>query len=211
MTKNNQTINNENPVNVVVTQFQKNSELNELDFYNLRKNYQMSRREIRSYFLNYVKKVSKLIKKNISNDLKKKRKFIYFQGSYVSKINIDKKSDKIKPRNPFKKDEFIIDYDKDSDEEEAEENGEDLKSNDGDEEEEEKEDDEEDQNKWIVPDGYLSENEVLLSDREEMENQDNIKEDFTGKAKNIFEIMDIRRTYQKPIIINFKSVDQGKY
>jgi hypothetical protein len=202
---------NEKSTNVEVSQFQKNTKQNELDFYNLPKDYEMGCHEIRNYFLKYVEKVSKLTKKKISKGLKKKRKFIFFQGSYVSKININKNSDKIKPRNPFKKDEFIIDYDKDSDEEEAEENGEDLKSNDGDEEEEEKEDDEEDQNKWIVPDGYLSENEVLLSDREEMENQDKIKEDFSGKAKNIFEIMDIRKTYQKPIIINFKSVDQGKF
>ena len=150
-------------------------------------------------------------KNSLSKDNKKKRRYIYFQGSYVSKINLEKKSDKIKPRNPLRKDEFLIDYDKDSDEEEAEENGEDLKSNDGDEEEEEKEDDEEDQNKWIVPDGYLSENELLLSDREEYENEDRINNvEHSGKGKNIFEIMDIRKTYQKPIIINFKSVDQGK-
>ena len=57
-------------------------------------------------------------------------------------------------KSPFKKDDELIDYDKDSDEELAEENAEDIKSNENSDEEEEGIEDEED--KWIVPDNHLS-------------------------------------------------------
>lgn len=68
----------------------------------------------------------------------------------------------ISARNPFKRDDFIIDYDKDSEEEFLEENAEDIKSNENSDVEEEKElvEDDEEENKWIVPDGHLSQDEV---------------------------------------------------
>lgn len=55
----------------------------------------------------------------------------------------------------------MIDYDKDSEEEFLEENAEDIKSDENS-EEEEKEllDESEEENKWIVPDGHLSQDEV---------------------------------------------------
>jgi len=73
----------------------------------------------------------------------------------------DKKSNSISSRNPFKRDDFMIDYDKDSEEEFLEENAEDIKSNENsDEEEKEIVEDDEEENKWIVPDGHLSQDEV---------------------------------------------------
>ncbi len=55
----------------------------------------------------------------------------------------------------------MIDYDKDSEEEFLEENAEDIKSNENsDEEEKEIVEDDEEENKWIVPDGHLSQDEV---------------------------------------------------
>ena len=73
----------------------------------------------------------------------------------------EKTSEKINPRNPFKKDEYIIDYDKDSEEEYLEENAEDIKSDENsDEEEKEINDEDEEENKWIVPDGHLSQDEI---------------------------------------------------
>ena len=80
-------------------------------------------------------------------------KFIYLEFC-------DKKSNFISGRNPFKKDDFFIDYDKDSEEEFLEENAEDIKSVENSDEEEKELDEEEDENKWIVPDGHLSQDEV---------------------------------------------------
>ena len=77
-----------------------------------------------------------------------------------------KRSSLINPKNPFKKDEYLIDYDKDSEEEFLEENAEDIKSNDNSDNEEEKnEDDEEEEgNCWIVPDGHLSADELSINE-----------------------------------------------
>ena len=74
----------------------------------------------------------------------------------------EKRSNLISGRNPFKRDDFLIDYDKDSEEEFLEENAEDIKSNENSDEEEKEinEDDDEEENKWIVPDGHLSQDEV---------------------------------------------------
>lgn len=72
----------------------------------------------------------------------------------------------ISPRNPWKKDEDIFDYDVDSDEEwEEEEPGESL-SDSNDEEEEVEGGDEEEDDGWMVPHGYLSEDEGCDDDEE---------------------------------------------
>ena len=86
-------------------------------------------------FINYLFIESRRIKKDI-RDPKKKRKLIYLHDSYsqfVSPKYFNKISNKINPRNPFRKDDLLVDYEKDSEEEYEEENGEDLKSNDGEE------------------------------------------------------------------------------
>lgn len=85
-----------------------------------------------------------------------------------------KKSHCISPRNPFKQDTLLLDYECDSDDEwEEEGEGESLEDSEGEEEEEEAagegdDDDEEEDDGFMVPDGYLSEDEgVEDSDAED--------------------------------------------
>ncbi|XP_070542644.1 chromatin assembly factor 1 subunit A-like [Ptychodera flava] len=75
-----------------------------------------------------------------------------------------KRSSKINPRNPFRKDEEIIDYEFDSDEE-WEEPGETLNSNsEGEDENNEQMSDDSDDDGFFVPHGYLSEDEGCIED-----------------------------------------------
>ena len=60
-----------------------------------------------------------------------------YHGSFTKKSNI------ITPRNPFKRDDELIDYDMDSEDEWAEENGEDLEKKDAEHEADEDMNDEE--------------------------------------------------------------------
>jgi hypothetical protein len=115
----------------------------------------------------------------------------------------------IKPRNPFKKDEYLIDYDKDSEEEHMEENAEDIKSNENSADEEEglNEEDEDEEKKWIVPDGHLSEDEVsekdmLVQSANGNFNNGNIPIN-NNKIKSVMELLEIRKNYTKPVVINF--------
>jgi hypothetical protein len=84
----------------------------------------------------------------------------------------DKRSFLLNPRNPLKKDETVLDYEMDSEEEWNEQNGEDLAGeNKGDEEDEDdevekmlrEEEEEEEAAGFIVPDDYLSASELGLS------------------------------------------------
>lgn len=89
---------------------------------------------------------------------KPKRKDIYIEGSHRKLTCIwQKVSSVIRGRNPFARDEAIIDYDMDSEEEFEEENGEDIVSEKDDEEDEYADEDEKEG--FIVPDGYLSQSE----------------------------------------------------
>ncbi|XP_052283545.1 chromatin assembly factor 1 subunit A-A-like [Dreissena polymorpha] len=77
-----------------------------------------------------------------------------------------KKSSKLTPRNPFKQDQGLFDYEVDSDDEwEEEEPGESV-SSDEEEREEEKCDDEEEGDDWMVPHGYLSDGEGIEDEEE---------------------------------------------
>ncbi len=69
-----------------------------------------------------------------------------------------KKSALITARNPFKKDENVLDYEMDSEDEWAEQHGEDLDKKDADEEQEDEEmaNEEEEEAGFIVSDGHLS-------------------------------------------------------
>ena len=100
-------------------------------------------------------------------------------------------------RSPFSKDEELIDYDKDSEEDLAEENAEDIKSSENSDEEEEGIEDEED--KWIVPDDHLSEDEI--SGVEGINNSD--------KVNNIMELLEIRKNYTKHIVIDMSKRDMN--
>jgi len=151
---------------------------------------------------NYLEEVSQ-IKRNSLKAIKqknKKRKHIFIHDSFSQHKKIpEKTSNIINPRNPLKKDEYLIDYDKDSEEEFLEENAEDIleKSNENSDEEEVAEDDEEEGMRWIVPDGHLSEDEV--SQKEELVNQNGT----TKKKNSVMDILEIRKNYSKPVIVNF--------
>ena len=74
-----------------------------------------------------------------------------YHGSFTKKSSI------ITARNPFKRDDELIDYDMDSEDEWAEENGEDLDKKDVEnEDDEELNDEEQEPEGFIVSDGHLS-------------------------------------------------------
>ena len=83
----------------------------------------------------------------------------------------EKKSYFLNPRNPLSKDDTIIDYDMDSEEEWNEQNGEDVAADNKQDEDEDdevekqirEEDQDDEDNKFIVPDDYLSASELNLS------------------------------------------------
>eukprot|EP01113_Clastostelium_recurvatum_P041388 TRINITY_DN6567_c0_g1_i1.p1 TRINITY_DN6567_c0_g1~~TRINITY_DN6567_c0_g1_i1.p1 ORF type:complete len:809 (-),score=316.37 TRINITY_DN6567_c0_g1_i1:51-2297(-) len=79
-----------------------------------------------------------------------------------------KKSSVVRPRRPCAKDSSLFDYDYDSEAEwEEEGEGESLSGSEGEEGEDAEEDDEEEGEKFLVPDGYLSADEGMDSDRED--------------------------------------------
>ncbi|XP_051893778.1 chromatin assembly factor 1 subunit A isoform X2 [Pristis pectinata] len=97
-----------------------------------------------------------------------------------------KKSAKVNPRNPFAKDEQLLDYEVDSDDEwEEEEPGESLSHSEGDDDDEG--DDEDDDDGFFVPHGYLSEGEGATD--EEGENPEKQKIRQRMKAKEWDELM----------------------
>jgi len=70
----------------------------------------------------------------------KRRKCIIIEDSHSNFTGrVTKKSDVITARNPFRKDEQLLDYDMDSEDEWAEQNGEDLDKKDVEEEQEDEE------------------------------------------------------------------------
>ncbi|XP_043576893.1 chromatin assembly factor 1 subunit A isoform X1 [Chiloscyllium plagiosum] len=97
-----------------------------------------------------------------------------------------KKSMKVNPRNPLAKDEQLLDYEVDSDDEwEEEEPGESLSHSEGDDDDEA--DDEDDDDGFFVPHGYLSEGEGATD--EEGENPEKQKIRQRMKAKEWDELM----------------------
>ena len=158
------------------------------------------------YLLN-LQNYCSLIKKYQKENHKKKEnsmKLIYIHDSFFQNKKIPEiKSSKIKGKNPFLKDEYIIDYEKDSEDEFMEENAEDIKSSDkeDEEEEEENEDEKEEINKFIVPDGHLSDDEI--SEKDILEEK-KLFEKSKGKIKSIKNILNVRNDYKKPLVIDFK-------
>ena len=113
----------------------------------------------------------------MSNNTQRKNKLIFIHNSFAPLKKIpNRESTLINPRNYLAKDDYLIDYEKDSEDEYMEENAEDIKSNDN----EDKEEDEDDDinsiqdDKFIVPDGHLSEEELsdkdMLKERQLLEN-----------------------------------------
>ena len=141
--------------------------------------------------------------KTLSNQLKNKRrkKILFIHDSFTSqKKTADKTSVIISARNPFKKDDMIIDYDKDSEEEFMEENAEDLKSNDnsGDESELPAIEEEEEEGRKMG----LS----LMAICRRMKYHRKLAEtEANTKSNGIKDILEIRKNYDKPIVINFNT------
>ncbi|KAL4227300.1 Chromatin assembly factor 1 [Mactra antiquata] len=78
-----------------------------------------------------------------------------------------KKSQRLSPRNPFKQDEDLFDYEIDSDDEwEEEEPGESVSSDEDDDETEKIDDEDGDVDDWMVPHGYLSDDEGVKDEEE---------------------------------------------
>jgi len=132
-----------------------------------------------------------------------KRKLIFIHNCYrqIKKIpNVT--SNLINPRNYLAKDEYLIDYDKDSEDEYMEENAEDIKSNDNEDIEEEDEEDANSQqdDKFIVPDGHLSEEE--LSDKNIMEERQ-LLENSKEKILDMMNILNIRKNFARPVLVDF--------
>jgi len=149
---------------------------------------------------------------NSLNNIKQKyeisienKKLIFIHDSFNQIKRIPKiMSNIINPRNFLSKDEYLIDYEKDSEDEYLEENAEDIKSE---ENEDIEEDDEEAFNYqkdggFIVSDGHLSEDE--LSDEDLLEERKKLK----NSKNNLLDIkflFNIRRNYIRPILIDFKN------
>lgn len=160
--------------------------------------------DVQSYKEKLVKYLMKSKEKSMKSDLKTVKLIYIHNSSFPNKTLPDKVSNKINPKCPFIKDDYIIDYDKDSEEEFMEENAEDLQSNENSIEEEDEEDDDNQNEKWIVPDGHLSEDELsekdAIADRQLFEKSKN-------KMGGIMEIMEIRKNFTKPIIVNFNTLN----
>ncbi|XP_065059859.1 chromatin assembly factor 1 subunit A-A-like [Rhopilema esculentum] len=96
-----------------------------------------------------------------------------------------KRSKKITPRNPFKKDENLLNYEIDSDEEwEEEEPGESLSGPENEDEDDEEEDNDEENDGFFVPHGYLSDDEGLSDeDGEKKEEHVDIRDKKLDKTE----------------------------
>ena len=184
-----------------------------INFYSLNSK-SISEKNINEYILilqiffkkyNYITNVNQYNNTNTKN-----KRIIFIHNSFIQIKKIpDKKSNKINPRNFLQKDEFLIDYEKDSEDDFLEQNAEDINSNDNEDNEEEEEEifsiykrDED----FIVPDGHLSQDE--LSDVDIIEQ----KKIFQSK-KNVIDIrtlLNIRKNYIKPILIDFNKIEIEK-
>ena len=155
--------------------------------------------KLKNYF-NSLNNIKEKYEINIEN-----KQLIFIHDSFSQIKRIPKiMSNIINPRNCFAKDEYLIDYEKDSEDEYLEENAEDIKS---DENEDIEEDDEETFNYqkdggFIVSDGHLSEDELsdedLLLERRKLKNSKN-------KLLDIKFLFNIRKNYIRPILIDFKN------
>ena len=167
------------------------------------------------------------------------RRFIYIEESSTNAIKNEKIADIKKTslsfKNPYKKDNIIVDYELDSEDEINDYYAEDLNSEkskcnkitgaDNSEDEDEEEEDEyndDDNNKWIVDDCYISDEDNCFA-RANINNIDssikekninintNNNEDKTlhPNESKLNKLLDVRANYQKPIVINFKEYQQS--
>ena len=159
--------------------------------------------KLKNYFLEY-NSLNNIGQHDETNTQNKKLIFIHDSFAPLKKIPAHP-SHLINPKNFLAKDEYLIDYEKDSEDEFMEENAEDIKSNDNEDNEEEEEEDANSQqdDKFIVPDGHLSEEEV--SDKDIMEERQ-LFENSTGRNTDIMNILNIRKNFTKPVLIDFSNI-----
>ena len=174
------------------------------DFYSLNTNELKDKNEYLSKLKNYFKQynfINNIGQYNNSNTQNKKIIYIHNSFAPIKKIPTQA-SHLINPKNYLAKDEYLIDYDKDSEDEFMEENAEDIKSNDNEDNEEDEEEDINSQqdDKFIVPDGHLSEEE--LSDKDIMEERQ-LLENSKEKLLDIMSIINVRKNFTKPVLIDF--------
>ena len=115
--------------------------------------------------------------RSTTSDIKPRAKCIIIEDSYKKYHgSFTKKSSIITPRNPFKRDTELIDYDMDSEDEWAEENGEDLDKKDAENEDDEEMNSEEEEGKegFIVSDGHLSVAEYDFDDENQTDEKQKI-------------------------------------
>ena len=140
---------------------------------------------------------------------KSRKKEIFIEGSYKKMSWIWVKTSRvINGRNPFKKDENIIDYDMDSEEEFEEEHGDDINSDNNKEEDEEDMSDEGEEGSFIVPDGYLSQSEKNWGEAEANANNEEYMCDMEyNQIKKERQI----NTVMKPIVMTFANSNKSDY
>ena len=188
----------------------KNIPLEIKDFYSLDSNLINSKNKFKylSFLKNYFLKYNSLNQYNKINT--NNNKLIYIHNCFNKLKKIPKEiNTKINPKNYLIKDEYLIDYEKDSIDDYLEENAEDIKSEDDDEEDEEEDIfslNQKDINEFIVPDGHLSQDELsdngLLEDRK-------VFEKSKTKLIDMKTILNIRKNYIKPIIIDFTKKEKN--
>ena len=183
------------------------------DFYSLDSNIinENNKKEYFSKLTNYFKEfnsINNIGKNDEINTQNKKLVFIHNSFAPLKKIPKEQ-SHLINPRNYLTKDEYIIDYEKDSEDEFMEENAEDIKSSDNEDKEEDEEEDANSQqdDHFIVPDGHLSEEE--LSDKDIMEER-KLLESSRERQLDAKTILNIRKNFTKPILIDFSKNKNDK-
>ncbi|KAL5965800.1 Chromatin assembly factor 1 subunit FSM [Taenia solium] len=112
-----------------------------------------------------------------------------------------RRSYSIGPRRPFTKDCYQLDYEVDSDDEWGEEEpGENISQSDGEEEEEEADDDEDEDAKFLVPHGYLS-------DDEGVHDEDDLEGSISGidDCSNSVETAEMKRLRQRLSLAEYEA------
>ena len=114
-----------------------------------------------------------------NEESKQRAKCIIIEDSFKKYHgHFNKKSSIISARNPFRRDDDLIDYEMESEDEEAEENGEDLDKKDAENDEDEDMNSEEEEGKagFIVSDGHLSVCEYEFDDENETDEKKKLQD-----------------------------------
>ena len=119
------------------------------------------------------------VSQQTNEESKHRAKCIIIEDSFKKYHGLfNKKSSVISARNPFRRDDELIDYEMESEDEEAEENGEDLDKKDAENEEDDEMNSEEEEGKegFIVSDGHLSVSEYEFDDENETDEKKKLQD-----------------------------------